>query len=57
MDVGIQMAAKAQMFFWLLLNDRLKTKMFLGEKNMQLESYTCENIVFSKERKQWCTYF
>jgi hypothetical protein len=29
-------------FLWLLLNDRLNTRVLLQRKNMTLDSYTCE---------------
>jgi hypothetical protein len=40
---------KHKVFFWLLLKDRLNTRSLLRRRNMELESYTCENCILQKE--------
>jgi hypothetical protein len=40
---------KQKLFFWLFLHDRLNTKAMLKRRNMELESYTCENCILQKE--------
>jgi hypothetical protein len=40
---------KHKVFFWLWLKNRLNTRDLLKRKNMNLESYTCENCIWQKE--------
>lgn len=40
---------KHRLFFWLLLHNRLNTKAMLRRRNMELDSYTCENCILQKE--------
>jgi hypothetical protein len=40
---------KQKLFFWLLLHDKLNTKSVLRRRNMDLDSYTCENCIQQKE--------
>jgi hypothetical protein len=40
---------KHKVFFWLWLKNRLNTRDMLKRKNMNLESYTCENCIWQKE--------
>jgi hypothetical protein len=40
---------KHKVFFWLWLRNRLNTRDMLKRKNMNLESYTCENCIWQKE--------
>jgi hypothetical protein len=36
---------KHKVFFWLFLHDKLNTRHKLRRRNMELESYTCENCI------------
>jgi hypothetical protein len=40
---------KHKVFFWLWLKNRLNTRDMLKRKNMNLESYTCENCIWQNE--------
>jgi hypothetical protein len=39
---------KYKVFFWLLLHDKLNTRERLQRRNMELDSYTCENCILQK---------
>jgi hypothetical protein len=41
---------KHKVFFWLLLHDKLNTKERLRRRNMELDSYVCENCILKKNR-------
>lgn len=40
---------KHKLFFQLFLHNRLNTKTMLRRRNMELDSYTCENCILQKE--------
>jgi hypothetical protein len=40
---------KHKVFFWLLLQNRLNTRVILRRRNMALESYTCELCIRQRE--------
>ena len=46
---GSKCQPKHNVFFWLLLRDRLNTRGMLKRRNMYLESYTCENCILQRE--------
>ena len=40
---------KHRVFYWLWLKNRLNTRDMLRRKNMELESYSCENCLWQRE--------
>jgi hypothetical protein len=41
--------SKHRVFYWLWLKNRLNTRDMLRRKNMELESYSCENCLWQRE--------